>query len=136
MKVSDDLLPSRKKVMAVMRLRQIFCYALIFSLWISSSWGHADLSIECKRLRFVPSAFSSSAKDDPRNDLRNLALNCTIPDSKDYVSVDFLEDIVFSRNRTVCQLNNTCDVDVYLHCENSNTTISMSIFTNHYQNKV
>lgn len=131
MKVSVDLLPSRKKVMAV-----IFCYALIFSLWISSSWGHADLSIECKRLRFVPSAFSSSAKDDPRKDLRNLALNCTIPDSKDYVSVDFLEDIVFSRNRTVCQLNNTCDVDVYLHCENSNTTISMSIFTNHYQNKV
>ena len=81
----------------------------------------------CKYLRFVPARYSVSAEDEPKRDIPNVALNCTIPKWQTNVSIDYIEDIVFSsatlKNHSGCSRGVKCDVDTYFHCENSATSI-------------
>ena len=109
-------------------LNQTCVFRLIFLLGFGTAkatYYNDSPSIQCRPLKFVPSSYSFSEQDDPQNNIPNLALHCDVPKSKTTASNDFYDNIVKAENRTVvCLADSMCDVDVFLHCNSSDTHVS------------
>ena len=112
-------------------LNQTRVFRLIFLLGFGTAKAtyYNDLpSIQCRPLKFVPSSYSFSERDDPREDIPNLALYCDVPTSKTTASIDFYDDIMKAGNQTVGVLLTRCVMMMSSYIATAVIHMSVSIF--------